>query len=49
MFNMTNQAKPVDFEEGWNFMQKGITKLQNWLEGKPDAEITSEDYMMLYQ
>ncbi|KAG2624650.1 hypothetical protein PVAP13_3KG379689 [Panicum virgatum] len=30
------------------FMQKGITKLKNILEGKPEPQFSSEDYMMLY-
>ncbi|VAH14501.1 unnamed protein product [Triticum turgidum subsp. durum] len=29
-------------------MQKGITKLKNILEGKPEPQFSSEDYMMLY-
>ncbi|KAF6982627.1 hypothetical protein CFC21_000992 [Triticum aestivum] len=44
----THERKTVDLEEGWAFMQKGITKLKNILEGKPEPQFSSEDYMMLY-
>ncbi|TVU17816.1 hypothetical protein EJB05_33873 [Eragrostis curvula] len=42
------ERKTIDLEEGWAFMQKGITKLKNILEGKPEPQFSSEDYMMLY-
>ncbi|GKV52777.1 hypothetical protein SLEP1_g59341, partial [Rubroshorea leprosula] len=51
-----NERKTIDLEQGWDFMQKGITKLKNTLEGLlkntpeglPDPQYSSEDYMMLY-
>ncbi|KAG7028969.1 Cullin-1 [Cucurbita argyrosperma subsp. argyrosperma] len=43
-----NERKTIDLEQGWDFMQKGITKLKNILEGLPEPQFSSEDYMMLY-
>nr|XP_048320698.1 cullin-1-like isoform X2 [Ziziphus jujuba var. spinosa] len=43
-----NVPKIIYLEEGWEFMQKGITKLKNILEGLPEPQFTSEDYFMLY-
>lgn len=43
-----NQRNTIDLDQGWDFMQKGITKLKNILEGKPEPQFSSEDYMMLY-
>ncbi|XWS39052.1 hypothetical protein CRYUN_Cryun18bG0017000 [Craigia yunnanensis] len=43
-----NERKTIDLEQGWEFMQKGITKLKNILEGLPELQFSSEDYMMLY-
>ncbi|CAD6206542.1 unnamed protein product [Miscanthus lutarioriparius] len=42
------EHRTIDLEEGWAVMQKGITKLKNILEGKPEPQFSSEDYMMLY-
>ncbi|KAJ6847812.1 cullin-1-like isoform X2 [Iris pallida] len=42
------ERKTIDLEQGWAFMQKGITKLKNILEGLPEPQFSSEDYMMLY-
>ena len=42
------KRRTIDLEEGWAVMQKGITKLKNILEGKPEPQFSSEDYMMLY-
>ncbi|GLT79422.1 hypothetical protein SLA2020_509110 [Shorea laevis] len=44
----TNERKTIDLEQGWDFMQKGITKLKNILEGLPEPQFSSEDYMMLH-
>ncbi|KAI9195581.1 hypothetical protein LWI28_016303 [Acer negundo] len=44
-----NERKTIDLEQGWEFMQKGITKLKNILEGLPEPLFSSEDYMMLYE
>ncbi|KAK7850675.1 cullin-1 [Quercus suber] len=43
-----SERKTIDLEQGWEFMQKGITKLKNILEGLPEPQFSSEDYMMLY-
>ncbi|KAG6435459.1 hypothetical protein SASPL_100333 [Salvia splendens] len=43
-----NQRSTIDLEQGWDFMQNGITKLKNILEGLPEPQFSSEDYMMLY-
>ncbi|XP_060668646.1 cullin-1 [Ziziphus jujuba] len=43
-----NERKTIDLEEGWEFMQKGITKLKKILEGLPEPPFSSEDYVMLY-
>ncbi|KAK4840714.1 hypothetical protein QYF36_016292 [Acer negundo] len=44
-----NERKTIDLEQGWEFMQKGITKLKNILEGLPEPLFSSEDYKMLYE
>lgn len=47
--NMSNsRQKIIYFEEGWNFVQKGIKKLQNNLEGLPGPSLTSVDHTLLY-
>lgn len=43
-----NQRNTIDLEQGWEFMQKGIMKLKSILEGLPEPQFSSEDYMMLY-
>ncbi|XP_042448528.1 cullin-1-like isoform X1 [Zingiber officinale] len=43
-----HERKTIDLEQGWEFMQKGITKLKNILEELPESQFSSEDYMMLY-
>ncbi|KAJ4768188.1 Cullin family protein [Rhynchospora pubera] len=44
-----HERKVIELDQGWDFMQKGITKLKNLLEGKPgETQFSSEDYMMLY-
>ena len=41
-------SQTIDLERGWwSFMQKGINKLINILEGKPEQQFNSEGYMML--
>ena len=34
--------------EGWEFLQEGITKLTRILEGLPTIEFSSEEYMIIY-
>ncbi|XP_073307786.1 cullin-1-like [Primulina huaijiensis] len=43
-----NQRNIIDLEQGWDIMQKGITKLIKILEGLPEPQFSSEDYMTLY-
>lgn len=40
-----NDRRTINLEQGWEFVQKGITKL---LEGLPEPLFCSEDYMMIY-
>ncbi|GLT79421.1 hypothetical protein SLA2020_509100 [Shorea laevis] len=42
------ERRTIDLQEGWDLMQKGITKLKNILEGLPEPQFSSEDYMMLW-
>ena len=42
------RGKGIDLEDGSNFMQRGVNMLINILEGKPEPQFSSEDYMMLY-
>ncbi|KAJ8573854.1 hypothetical protein K7X08_010365 [Anisodus acutangulus] len=43
-----NQRTTIDLEQGWDFMQRGVTKLKSILEGQPEPQFSSEDYMLLY-
>ncbi|XP_077240736.1 cullin-1-like [Tasmannia lanceolata] len=43
-----NERKTIELDQGWEFMQKGITKLKNILEGLPEPQFSVEDFMMLY-
>ncbi|CAI9297186.1 unnamed protein product [Lactuca saligna] len=43
-----SQMKTIELEEGWSFMQTGIQKLKKILEGLPEPQFSSEEYMMLY-
>lgn len=42
------ESKVIEFNEGWEYLQKGITKLKKILDGTPDAQFNSEEYMMIY-
>ncbi|KAG5628227.1 hypothetical protein H5410_013445 [Solanum commersonii] len=42
-----NQYSTIDLEHGWDFIQRGITKLKNILEGLPEPQLSSKDYMKL--
>ncbi|KAL6208463.1 hypothetical protein ACLB2K_019412 [Fragaria x ananassa] len=42
------ERKIIELDQGWDYMQKGITKLKRILEGLPEAQFNSEEYMMLY-
>ncbi|OVA15009.1 Cullin [Macleaya cordata] len=43
-----HEKKTIELEEGWEIMQKGITKLKKILEGLPEPQFSSEEYMTLY-
>ncbi|KAF7809601.1 cullin-1 [Senna tora] len=40
--------KIIDLEQGWDYMVQGITKLKKILEGSPEPNFSSEEYIMLY-
>uniref|UniRef100_A0A383WLY6 Cullin family profile domain-containing protein n=1 Tax=Tetradesmus obliquus TaxID=3088 RepID=A0A383WLY6_TETOB len=40
--------KPIELEEGWASMQRGIDKLIRLLEGETESQFNAEQYMMLY-
>ncbi|KAL6271788.1 hypothetical protein ACE6H2_028699 [Prunus campanulata] len=42
------ERKIIELDQGWDYMQKGITKLKKILEGTPEPQFNSEEYMMLY-
>ncbi|ONH93831.1 hypothetical protein PRUPE_8G255500 [Prunus persica] len=42
------ERKIIELDQGWDYMQKGITKLKKILEGIPEPQFNSEEYMMLY-
>ncbi|CAI0379174.1 unnamed protein product [Linum tenue] len=41
------ERKVIELDQGWDYMQKGITKLKRILEGSVE-QFNSEEYMMLY-
>ncbi|PKA57659.1 Cullin-1 [Apostasia shenzhenica] len=43
-----SERKVIDLEEGWGFMRNGIAKLKKILEGYPEPQFSSEEYIMLY-
>ncbi|KAI3514656.1 hypothetical protein L1887_13252 [Cichorium endivia] len=43
-----SQMKTIELDEGWTYMQTGIKKLKKILEGHPEPQFNSEEYMMLY-
>ncbi|XP_012842209.1 PREDICTED: cullin-1-like isoform X2 [Erythranthe guttata] len=46
---MNNPRNTIQFDEGWNFVQKAITKLTNILEGLPEPQFTTQENMMIYE
>lgn len=38
----------TDLDQGWENMQRGITKLKRILEGLPEPPFSSEESMLLY-
>ncbi|KAI8574685.1 hypothetical protein RHMOL_Rhmol01G0373800 [Rhododendron molle] len=43
-----NQPKINEWEEGWDFLQKGITKVKRIIEGLPEPRLSSEERILLY-
>ncbi|KAF9611294.1 hypothetical protein IFM89_029732 [Coptis chinensis] len=43
-----SERKVIELEEGWELMQKGVTKLKNILVGVLESQFNSGDYMTLY-
>ncbi|XP_023643205.1 putative cullin-like protein 2 [Capsella rubella] len=39
----------LSFEEGWSYMQEGITKMTKILEGEPEPQFTFTQYVDLYR
>ena len=46
---MMSERKIIELEMGWEFLQKGIMKIKNILEGIPEQHFNSEEYIMLYR
>jgi cullin 1 len=42
------ERKIIELDQGWEYMEKGITKLKRILEGLPEPPFSSVEYMMLY-
>ncbi|KAK9179899.1 hypothetical protein WN943_029105 [Citrus x changshan-huyou] len=42
------KCKASDSEEGWDYLERGFTKLKRIFEGLPEPAFNLEDYMMLY-
>lgn len=40
--------KPILFDEGWEVIEEGITKMKRILEGFPEPPFTSEKHIMIY-
>ncbi|GLU07429.1 hypothetical protein SLE2022_243890 [Rubroshorea leprosula] len=40
--------KTTELDQGWDYLQKGITKLKKILEEQPEQPFNGEEYMMLY-
>jgi hypothetical protein len=45
---MNSEREVIELEQGWAVMQKAITKLKNLLEGVPEQQFNSEEYIMFY-
>lgn len=42
-------ARPTtELEQGWSYMETGVTKIQRILEGLPEPAFVPEQYMLLY-
>nr|XP_043640334.1 cullin-1-like [Erigeron canadensis] len=45
---MDDVKKMIEFEEGWGYVQKGITKLKKILADPTEPQFSSEEYIMQY-
>ncbi|XP_074358910.1 cullin-1-like [Apium graveolens] len=43
-----NEKKTIDFDNGWEIIQKGITNFKKILEDQTEPKFNIEDYMKLY-
>eukprot|EP00192_Tetraselmis_astigmatica_P006584 CAMPEP_0117662932 /NCGR_PEP_ID=MMETSP0804-20121206/8315_1 /TAXON_ID=1074897 /ORGANISM="Tetraselmis astigmatica, Strain CCMP880" /LENGTH=747 /DNA_ID=CAMNT_0005469861 /DNA_START=284 /DNA_END=2527 /DNA_ORIENTATION=+ len=43
-----NDKRPIELEEGWETMARGIMKLKRLLENEPEEQFNVEEYMNLY-
>ncbi|CAK9857857.1 unnamed protein product [Sphagnum jensenii] len=46
---MNREREVIELEQGRAVMQKGITKLKNLLEGVPEQQFNSKEYIMFYK
>ncbi|XP_068338006.1 cullin-1-like [Pyrus communis] len=42
------ERKVIELDQGWDYMQKGITKLKRILEGLQEPQFNAEEHIMLY-
>ena len=42
------EPQVIEWEQGWSYMQRGISKLKRIIQGLPEPQFSSKDYMMLY-
>ncbi|KAM1236660.1 hypothetical protein ACFX2G_038495 [Malus domestica] len=42
------EPQVIEWEQGWSYMQKGISKLKRIIQGLREPQFSSKDYMMLY-
>ncbi|KAL2893299.1 Cullin-1 [Bienertia sinuspersici] len=45
---MADRKPPIELEVGWSFMEKGIKKLKNILEGLDEPPFSPEQHITLY-
>ena len=44
---MMSERNIIELETGWEFLQKGITKIKNIMEGILEKHFSSEEYIIL--
>ncbi|KAH7517108.1 hypothetical protein FEM48_Zijuj09G0027400 [Ziziphus jujuba var. spinosa] len=42
------ERRVIELDQGWEYMQKGITKLRRILDGLPEPSFNAEEHIMLY-